>query len=132
MIATFLTTFLLANASLDVLVENELNTAEGRMSFLIEKLTPFVTHADELNREITLLADQIKAEAEEIELAEKMTTKMGEMAEILPTLETALHVHEDFAKLDDLFKEEALSPEQQEIADRVAHLCQEIDLLNKP
>ncbi len=110
MIATLISTILLANRSVDILIENHLQTPEGRTLFLTEKLTPYVAQADQLNREIIALSEQV-------------TEKMALMKEMLPTLQSSLNVSVDFEQIDTLIESEELTAEQQAIADRIADLC---------
>src|SRR5579872_3203270 len=127
MIATLLSTILLANPSVDILLEHHLETPEGRTIFLTEKLTPYVAHADELNREIISLSEQVSTadelDPETLALSNQVTEKMALMKEMLPTLQNALNVGIDFEQIDTLIESEALTAEQQEIADRIAALC---------
>jgi hypothetical protein len=127
MLATLLSTILLSNPSVDILLEHHLETPEGRTLFLTEKLAPYVAHADELNQEIIALTEQVsnseELNAETLALSEQVTEKMAEMKEMLPTLQNALHVSVDFEQIDALIESEELTAEQQEIADRIVALC---------
>lgn len=105
---------LLLVSSLTVLREHHLDTAEGRTDFLVEKVTPYVTKADALNQEIVALSQQV---------SEKVTL----MNEMLPTLQTALYINDDFSQIDVILNSEELTAEQQEIADRLASLCENLD-----
>lgn len=134
MLATLISTLLLANPSIDVLLENHLDTAEGRTLFLTEKLTPYVAQADQLNQEIIALSEQV-SNAEELDqevltLSNQVTEKMALMKEMLPTLQAALHVNVDFEQIDTFIQSEELTNEQQEIADRIASLCKVVDTTN--
>ncbi len=127
MIATLISTILLANPSVDILLEHHLETTEGRTLFLTEKLTPYVAHADELNREIIALSEQVskstELDQETLALSAQVTEKMAIMKEMIPTLQNALNVSVDFEQIDALIESETLTAEQQEIADRIAALC---------
>jgi hypothetical protein len=127
MFATLISTILLVNPSVDILLEHHLETPEGRTLFLTEKLTPYVTHADELNREIIALSEQVsqadELNAETLALSAQVTEKMALMKEMLPTLQSALNVSVDFEQIDAIIESEELTDEQQAIADRVAALC---------
>ena len=114
MLATLFTTLLLVHSSIDVLREHHLETPEGRVAFLEEKLRPYVMEADALNQEIIALSQQV-------------TEKIALMNERLPVLNIALEANRDFAQIDEILSAEALAPEQQEVADRIAHLCNVID-----
>ncbi len=114
MIAILLSSLMLANGSIDVILENGLDSPEGRTYFLTERLTPYVARADELNREI-------------IELSEEVTQKMAVLNEMLPTLNLALKIDGDLQQIDAILNSEALTVQQQEIADRIAEICRNIE-----
>ncbi len=113
MFTTLLSTLLLSS-SLDVIREHQLDTPEGRTEFLTEKLTPYVTSADTLNQQI-------------IALSQEVTDKISLMNDMLPTLQTALHINADLTQLDTILNSEELTPEQQEVVDRLANLCEKLD-----
>ena len=135
--------YLLANASVQVpqvpvmeeavqVVRNHrLETAEGRMAFLTEELSPFVTAADALNREIQTLALQIQTIEENeqvVTLTDQLTEKMELMSEMLPTLQTALLIDNDFEHLDAILSKQApLDSEEQDLLLRLATLCSYLD-----
>ncbi|MBX7066602.1 MAG: hypothetical protein K1X28_05175 [Parachlamydiales bacterium] len=114
MFATMFAAILLANSSVDVILENQLDSPEGRTYFLTERLTPYVARADELNREI-------------VALSEEVTRKMGELNAMLPTLDMALKVDTDFQEIDAILNAQALTAEQEKIADRIAQICKNIE-----
>lgn len=114
MIATIFAAALLANSSVDVILQNQLDSPEGRTHFLVESLSPYVARADELNREI-------------LALSEEVTRKMAELNEMLPTLDMALMVDADFQQIDAILNAQMLSAEQQKIADRIAQICSNIE-----
>lgn len=116
MIALLLTAQLLANSSIDVILQNQLGSPEGRTYFLTERLTPYVERADELNREIMVLSEQV-------------TQKMSELNEMLPTLDMALNVDGDFQEIEGILNSQALTAEQQKIADRIAQICKNVERL---
>jgi uncharacterized coiled-coil DUF342 family protein len=131
MLATLLSIFLLSNPSIDTILENQLNTPEGRTEFLTEKLSPFVQKADQLNQEVTALTQQV-AEAEQFnaeiaQIADEVTKKMGELSELLPILNLALHVDSDFQQIDTLLESKNLTFDQQQVADRIASLCKSVN-----
>jgi len=130
MLATLISTLLLVHPSIDVLLENHLDTAEGRAAFLTEKLTPYVAQAEQLNHEIVTLSEQVsngdELTQETLEYSVQVTEKMAVLKEMIPTLEIALQVNADFEQIEELLEIEDLSAEQQEIADRIASLCQTV------
>lgn len=105
---------LLSNPSVEAILEHHLDSLEGRTHFLTEQLRPYVAKADQLNQEI-------------IALSEEVTKKMALLNEMLPTLNLALKVDADFQQIDALINSAVLSIEQQEIADRIAAICERID-----
>lgn len=131
MLATFISTLLLANPSIDILLENHLDTPEGRTLFLTEKLAPYVAQADQLNQEILALSEQVsnaeELDPEVIALSTQVTEKMALIKEMLPILQAALYVNVDFEQIDTWIQSEELTNEQQQIADRIASLCKVVD-----
>lgn len=114
MITLFLSALLLSNPSIEAILEHHLDSPEGRTLFLTEQLRPFVERADQLNREI-------------VALSEEVTQKMAELNDMLPTVNLALRIDTDFEQIDELIHSAVLSVEQQEIADRIATICKSID-----
>lgn len=124
-----------------VIVQNHgLDTAEGRIAFLTEELTPFVTQADQLNQEIQALSTQIAQldgsggnlpKAEMVALGNELTQKMDYMLGMLPALEAAIQIDNDFQRIDSILaKEEPLDASEIELLDRIASLCNCIDAHN--
>ncbi len=114
MMATLFSTLLLASSSLQVLVDNGLDTPEGRTYFLTERLSPYVARADELNQEI-------------ISLSEEVTQKMAVLSEMLSTLHLALHIDGDLQQMDDILNSDELTAGQQAVIDRVAEICKNVN-----
>lgn len=137
MFATILSTLLLTapiNPSLDIIREHHLETTEGRVSFLTEKLTAYVSAGEKLNEEITSLSEKAQTlncetdQEEIVSLTATVAEKMDLMTWMLPSLQLALEVNEDLQQVDALLStEESLTQPQQEIADRLALLCQYVD-----
>jgi len=124
---------LIANPSIDILRQQHLETSEGRASFLTDKLTRYTAAADQLNHEIQALAQEIQtlsAEADQpqiLALSEEMTQKINQLLPMLPVLEMALSANDDLQQIDlIMYQTDPLSPEQQEIVDRVAALCRSV------
>jgi hypothetical protein len=49
------------------------------------------------------------------------------MLDMLPCLETALHINEDFQQINTLLTKETLDPSEMEVLERIAALCTCID-----
>jgi hypothetical protein len=125
-----LTSPIIAGPSLEIIQQHHLETPAGRTSFLADQLVPYATAADQLNREIQALALQIEALSPEndqpqiIALTEEMNHKMSKLLSMLPVLNTALSVDEDFQQIDAILQQtDPLSPEQQKVIDRITCLC---------
>jgi hypothetical protein len=114
MFASLLTSFLLASSPFDVILENGLDTPEGRTFFLTERLSPYANHAEALNQEIIALSKQV-------------TEKITELNEMLPTLNLALNVNNDFLQIDDILDTEELSDEQEAVIERLSQICKKVD-----
>lgn len=129
--------------AIEIVITHHLGTSDGRVAFLTDQLTPFVTQADQLNREIQALALQVSSievpeenQSEEqrqemLALGEELNQKMSQMIEMLPTLQTALLIEQDFAEIDAILaKEGALSQEEKDLLLRVSSLCNFLDVQN--
>ena len=130
-----LTGSILANPSFEIIHQHHLETAEGRTSFLTEKLARYAAAADQINRETQALAEEIKTlspqddQKQILALTEEMTQKMGELLTMMPVLNMALSIDEDFQQIDAiLLQTDPLSPEQQQVIDRIASLCSSMSL----
>jgi DNA-binding transcriptional regulator GbsR (MarR family) len=124
---------MIAGPSLEIIQQHHLETPAGRTAFLAEKLAPYAAAADQLNREIQALASQIEAlspendQAQIIALTEEMNHKMNKLLSMLPVLNTALSVDEDFQQIDAILQQtDPLSPEQQQVIDRITCLSTSI------
>lgn len=129
-ILCLLTAPIFPNPSIDIIHQNHLETTEGKSSFLTEKLELYAAKADQMNHEILDLAAQINALSPEEDqpqitaLTQEVTQKMAKLLAMLPVLDMALSIDEDFQQIDAILQQEApLSPEQQQIIDRIASLC---------
>lgn len=129
-----LTASVVANPSVEVIHQNHLETASGRTSFLIDKLAFYTKRADELNREIQALSEEIKTLSPQddqkkiLSLTEEMTQKMDKLLTMMPVLNMALSVEEDFQKIDAILNQtDPLTSEQQQVIDRIAFLCNSIE-----
>lgn len=126
----FLAPLLAAHPSIEMLYEHHLDTSEGRTCFLTEQLTPYMMRAGALNQEILELSYKIEVlspeqdQAQILALAEKLTSKMGLLNAMLSTLELMTTLEEDLDQIESmLHQSRELSPEQIDIADRVASIC---------
>ncbi len=129
--------------AIEIVNTHHLGTADGRVAFLTDQLTPFVTQADQLNREIQALALQVSSieipeetqseeqKKEMIALGEELNQKMSQMIEMLPTLQTALLIDQDFAEIDAILaKEGTLNQEEKDLLLRISSLCNFLDVQN--
>lgn len=128
-----LTSSLLANPSFEIIHQNHLETASGRTSFLADKLALYTETADQINHEIQALAEKIKTlspyddQQQILSLTDEMTQKMGKLLIMMPVLNMALSIDEDFQQIDAILNQaDPLSPEQQQVIDRIASLCSSI------
>jgi hypothetical protein len=129
-IFALVTPLLAAHPSIDTLYEERLETPEGRVLFLTEKLTPYIATANELNEEIQALSQKIEALSPEndqpqiLGLAEQLGSKMAKLNGMLPAMDLMTSLQQDLEQIDTiLYQSDELSPKQQEIADRIASLC---------
>jgi len=137
MFATLISTLLLTapiNPSLEIVREHHLETADGRIAFLTEKLASYVTAGGQLNDEVTALSEKAQGLSSEtdqeqiVSLSSEAAEKMDLMAWMLPSLQLVLHIDDDLQQIDGILNcEDPLTPAQQEIADRLALLCQYVD-----
>ena len=125
---------IVANSSFEIIHQNHLETASGRTSFLVDKLALYTKTADQINHEIQALAEEIKTLSPQDEqqrilsLTEEMTQKMGKLLTMMPVLNMALSIEEDFQQIDVILNQtDPLSPEQQQVIDRIASLCSSIE-----
>lgn len=125
---------IVANSSFEIVHQNHLETASGRTSFLTDKLAPYLKTADHINHEIQVLAEEIKAlspqedQQQILSLTEKMFQKMGNLLTMIPVLNMALFIEEDFQEINAILNQtNPLSPEQQQVIDRIASLCSSIE-----
>lgn len=100
----------------EMLWENHLDSPEGRLEFLTEKLTPYVARADLLNQEIVALSTEV-------------AEKMDEMNQMLPTLNMSLRINDDLLQIDAILAEGIQTDEQQEIVNRLAEICKTVSQL---
>lgn len=125
---------IVGNPSVEIIYQNHLETASERTSFLANKLAPYTQTADLTNRDIQALSVKIKTlspqddQQQIINLSEEMTQKMGKLITMMPVLNRALSIDEDFKQIDTILHQtDALSPEQQQVIDRIASLCSSIE-----
>ncbi len=125
---------IVANPSFEIIHQHHLETASGRTSFLADKLAPYTEAANQINHEIQALAGEIKTLSSQddqqqiLALTEEMTQKMDKLLTMLPILNMALSVDEDFQQIDAILHQtDPLSPKQQQIIDRIASLCSSIE-----
>lgn len=120
--------------STSIIRQHHLETAEGRTAFLINKLTPFATAADQLNREIQTLGREIEIlsptddQAKILALTEQVVEKMKKLSAMMPTLNMALSIDEDFLQMEVIAQQtDPLLPDQQQVLERVNTLCNSLD-----
>ena len=123
--------------ALAIIQNHQLDNAEGRIEFLNGDLRDFVSDADRLNEEITALSAQItdmdiENMSEEsqnvVEMGDELNIKMAAMLEMLPMLQNAMKIDEDFERIDPILnKQEPLDDTEKEILIRVAALCDYVD-----
>ena len=116
--------------ALQIVRSHHLETADGRIAFLNGDLTSFVQEADALNREIQALALEASSKGQEETLAmgEELSQKMAQMIEMLPTLQTALLIEDDFQEIDEILaKNSPLEEVEKELLLRIASLCSYLD-----
>ncbi len=130
--------------AVEVVRRHHLETVPGRTAFLNGELTPFVQDADQLNHEIQALAVQIASQedgspenplpkAEIVAMGEDLNQKMGLMIEMLPNLQAALLIDQDFQQIDAvLTKQGPLEPSERDLLLRVSSLCVYLDTRNHP
>jgi hypothetical protein len=121
---------LLANTSIDTIHQHHLETTEGKISFLTDKLAPYAAAAEQINHEMLDLAAQINVLSSEdhqpqiTALTQEISQKMEKLLTMLPALNIALSVDADFQQLDAILQDtNTLSAEQQVVIDRIASLC---------
>ena len=138
MLLTLLSTFTLLIGSLfgssSLETVRDLHTAQERVTFLVDKLAPFAIQAQQLNLEIQALSEQIQALSPEtdgeqiVALTETTTQKMEKLQAMLPILNLAETVDEDFRELDAILHQAGpLSPKQEEVVNRITLLSSSID-----
>lgn len=119
--------------SLEIVHQHHIETTAGKTIFLTEKLVPYVNASDELNREIQALSKEIRTLSPQddqqkiLAISEKMAKKMDQLLTMLPVLNIAQSIDEDFQQLDLIIHQtDPLSPEQQQVIDRIDSLCRAV------
>lgn len=128
---------MISERSIDIIQQHHLETPEGKIAFLTGKLTAYAETAGRLNQEILGISEEIQAlspeedQEEILFLAEEMTEKMATLGKMLPfLLTTDITIEEDLQELDVILGgRDPLSPEQQQVLDRIASLCDAVDSL---
>lgn len=121
----------------EVIRQRHLDTTEGKLSFLSNELISYTLAAEELNKEISVLSEQIRllsAEEDRDEIAAlsaQLTEKMELMSWMLPSLEFATHVDSDLSQIDAILNSPDPTPEEKDAANRIVMLCLYIDLFNR-
>lgn len=122
------------NPSFEIIYKNHLETASGRTSFLTDKLALYAKSADQLNHEIEAIAEKIKTlspqddQKQILSLSEEMAQKMDKLLTVVPVLNMALSIEDDFQQIDIILNQTSpLSPEQQQIINRIASLCNSVE-----
>ncbi len=129
-----LTGSVVTQPSAAIIRQYHLETAEGRTAFLTNKLTPFAIAADQMNREIQALGSEIEKlsptddQAKILALTEQVAEKMKKLGAMMPTLNMALSIDEDFLQIVAIAQQtEPLSPDQQLVVTRVEALCHSLE-----
>jgi hypothetical protein len=125
--------------ALQVVRSHHLESEDGKISFLEEKLSVFMLESNRLNTEIQDLAKIIQEPSAErskedfVASGELLNQKMQQMLQRLPVLEKILKIDEDFAVLNDILTEnEFLDEEEKTVLFRIASLCEDIDAYFPP
>lgn len=133
---------LIGSAAVDpaiaLIQSRHLETPEGRIEFLNGDLKSFVSKADQLNEEILLLSGQIaereaetaseEEKSEMLALGNQLNEKMGILLEMLPMLQNALKIDEDFQEIDTILqKTEPLDESEKSLLMRIGTLCDYLD-----
>ncbi len=127
--------------ALAIIQNRHLETVEGRIEFLNGGLHQFVSDADLLNEEIMALSAQIQdmdlenpSEEPQKELSaigDELNVKMAAMLDMLPMLQNALKIDEDFQQIDAILNKQApLDDSEKEVLIRIAGLCDYVDSRN--
>lgn len=135
--------YLLVGASLvqpaiEMIQTRHLETPAGRTEFLNGDLKTFVSEADRLNEEIMALSAQIddmnienpseQSQQEMVALGNDLNAKMTVMLEMLPMLQNAMQIDEDFQRIDAILsKQEPLEDAEKDVLMRIASLCDYVD-----
>lgn len=129
----FTSPLLAVHPSVEMIYEEHLETAEGRMEFLTEKVVPYIVAANQLNQEILQLSEDISALSPETDqtqilaLTQEATEKMTQLSVLLPTLNLLSSFEEDFEQIETILQQaDELTDEQKEIVDRITSLSKSI------
>src|SRR5690348_4600205 len=119
----FLTSRLIVPSPVEVIREHQLETEEGRNSFLTDKFKPFVTAVGGLNQEIETLANTIKALSPEkdqqkiVDLTNEMLQKMSRLTSMMIVLNYAASIEQDFQQMETIARQtDPLTSAQLEVA----------------
>lgn len=122
-----------AHPLVDFVREKHLDTEEGRISFLTERLVPYITEADLLHQKIQSLSHEANALSPEndqpkiLEIAQKMTEEMAKLSPMLVTLEQCMYLEGDLEQIDVILQNsDSLSSEQEEILQRIQMIYQAV------
>ncbi len=113
-----------------------LDSQEGQMTFLEEKLTPFIMEIEQLNNEIQTLSKALseldESRGEEIlDLYNQLGAKMEIMSKNLPILENIIHLESDLEQIEEILeKASPLTTSEEDVLKRLATLCDTLDALH--
>jgi hypothetical protein len=123
--------------ALAIIQNHHLESVDGRIDFLNGDLRDFVSEADHLNEEIMTLSAQISdmdletvsEESQDVAaMGDELNVKMAAMLEMLPMLQNAMKIDEDFQQIDAILnKQEPLDDSEKEVLIRIASLCDYVD-----
>ena len=133
----FLTSPIIIPTSIETIQQHHLETSEGRIDFLNNKLSPYLAAANQLNQEILALSKTINQlspindQKKILSLTKELLPKMDNLKEMLGVVELARSVDADFQQIDSILHQtEALTAAQLEIVNRIASLCHSVDPVN--
>ena len=123
-----------AHPLVDFIHQRHLDSSEGRTAFLTEKLAPYVARADQLNKKIQALSEEVRALSAEndqdkiLDLTRTVSLEMGKFLKMLPVIEQSLSIQEDFQQIEAILQyPDAIGPEQEAVLQRIISLCHAVD-----
>jgi peptidoglycan hydrolase CwlO-like protein len=135
MLNKWIATLILASASLSACEPSEaqqiiqsyhLDSEDGRITFLEEKLTPFIIEIEQLNNEIQELSKKLSETDESnqdeiVDLYNQLNAKMEVMSKNLPIIENVIELESDFGQVEEILKKTSpLTSSEEEVLKRLA------------